>query len=57
MAAAKADPNDPQARYLPAQVYREQGDTQFSARELKEFQRLSLAQKERTYERARTTPQ
>ena len=57
LAAAAADPNDPQAHYLLAQVYREQGDTQSSTRELKEFQRLSLAEKERTYERARTTPQ
>jgi protein O-GlcNAc transferase len=57
LAAAAADPGDPQPHYLLAQVYREQGDTQSSAWELKEFQRLSLAEKERTYERARTTPQ
>jgi len=57
LAAATADPNDAQPHYLLAQIYRAQGDTKSSARELKEFQKLSLAEKEKIYERAKTTPQ
>jgi tetratricopeptide (TPR) repeat protein len=55
--AVVADPNDPETHFLLAKVYREQGDTQSSAREMEEFQRLSLAEKAKIYERARTTPQ
>ena len=55
--AAVGDPTDPQPHYLLAQVYREQGDKDASARALKEFQRLSAIEKEKIYERARTTPQ
>src|SRR2546425_1174049 len=57
LAAAAADPNDPQTHFLLAQVYREQSDAESSSREMNEFQKLSLAEKAKTYERARTTPQ
>ncbi|PYV32623.1 MAG: hypothetical protein DMG09_24015, partial [Acidobacteria bacterium] len=57
LAAATADPNDAQPHYLLAQIYRAQGDAKSSARELKEFQKRSLAEKEKIYERAKTTPQ
>ncbi len=57
LAAAAADSSDPQAHFLLAQVYREQGDRESSAREVKEFQELSLKEKARSYERAATTPQ
>ncbi len=55
--AAAANPNDTETHFLLAKVYREQGDTKSSAREMDQFQRLSLAEKQKTYERARTTPQ
>jgi tetratricopeptide (TPR) repeat protein len=57
LVAISADPNDPETRFLLAKVYREQGDAKSSAREMEEFQKLSLAEKQKTYERARTTPQ
>jgi predicted Zn-dependent protease len=56
-AAAQADPSDPQPHFLLAQIYRESGDREASAREMKEFERLSLAEKQKTYQRAVTTPQ
>jgi tetratricopeptide (TPR) repeat protein len=55
--AVAADPTEPETHFLLAKVYREQGDTKSSGREMEEFQRLSLAEKVKTYERARTTPQ
>ena len=55
--AIAADPNDQETHYLLAKDYRELGDTQSSTRELKEVQRLSAAEKEKTYQRAITTPQ
>ena len=57
LAAIQDDPKDPQPHFQLAQVYREQGDSEGSARELQEFQKLSLAQKEKSFERAQTTPQ
>jgi len=57
LSAASGDPNDAEPHYLLARIYREQGETESSTRELKEFQRLSLAEKEKIYQRARTTPQ
>jgi protein O-GlcNAc transferase len=56
LAAAEADPTDPQAHFLLSQVYRQYGDSGSSARELQEFQRLSLAEKAKTYERAKAAP-
>jgi protein O-GlcNAc transferase len=55
--ALSAEPNDQQIHFQLAGVYKELGDTKASAQELKEVQRLSAAEKEKTYERARTTPQ
>ena len=55
--AVKADPADPETRFALSQLYRQLGDAEASAREMAEFQRLSLAQKEKTYQRAVTTPQ
>jgi len=57
LAAADADPTDPQPHYLLAKVYREIGDTDSTGREMDKFQKLSLAEKAKTYERAKTTPQ
>jgi hypothetical protein len=57
LAAAQDDPSDPQAHFLLSKVYRQLGDAQSSAREISEFQRLSLAAKDKTLERAVTTPQ
>jgi Tfp pilus assembly protein PilF len=57
LTAAQAAPADPQSHYLLAKVYRELGDKESSDREMSEFQRLSLAAKAKTYERAKTTPQ
>jgi predicted Zn-dependent protease len=57
LAAAQDDPNDPQAHFLLAKVYHQLGDAQSSAQEISEFQRLSLAAKVKTVERATTTPQ
>jgi len=57
LAAAKDDPGDPQPHYLLARVYRERGDTASTDKEMKAFQELSMADKAKTYERARTTPQ
>jgi predicted Zn-dependent protease len=54
-AAAQADPSDPQPHYILARVYRDQGDSESQARELKEFEKLSLAVKTRHYEQARRT--
>ncbi len=55
--AAQADPADPQPHFLLAQIYREQGDSESRARELKEFERLSLAEKTKTYKSAKAAPQ
>ena len=57
LAAAQADPGDAQTHYLLSKVYRQLGDTPASAREMSEFQRLSLAAKEKTLQNAQTTPQ
>ena len=57
LTALSSDPNDTQTHYFLAQVYRELGDKKASALELKEVQRLSAAEKEKVYQRARTTPQ
>lgn len=57
LTALSYDPNDTQTHYFLAQVYRELGDKKASALELKEVQKLSAAEKEKTYQRARTTPQ
>jgi tetratricopeptide (TPR) repeat protein len=57
MHAAEDDPSDPQAHFLLARILRRQADPAGSAREMQEFQKLSLAEKTKTYERARTTPQ
>jgi len=55
--AAQADPADPQPHFLLAQIYREQGDSESRAREMKEFERLSLAEKTKTYQSAKAAPQ
>src|SRR5215472_5976202 len=57
LAAAQDDPSDPQPHYLLAKVYREFGDTTSTSREMDKFQELSLAEKAKTYQRAKTTPQ
>jgi len=55
--AAKADPADPQPHYFLAKLYKERGDTKSAGEEMNTFQTLSMADKAKTYERARTTPQ
>ena len=57
VAAATADPMDPQPHFLLSQVYRQYGDAGSSAKELREFEKLSLAEKSKTYERAKAAPQ
>ena len=57
LVATTANPSDTETHFLLAKVYREQGDNKSSVREMEEFQRLSLAEKQKTLERARTTPQ
>ena len=48
LAAIKADPGAAQPHYLLARVYRELHDTQASAGELSEFERLSKMEKEKS---------
>ena len=55
--AAQADPADPQPHFLLAEIYRERGDSDSRAKELKEFERLSLAEKAKTHESAKAAPQ
>lgn len=57
LAAAKDDPADPQPHYLLAKVYRELGDADATSQEMNTFQTLSMTAKEKTFQRAKTTPQ
>jgi len=57
LAAVAADPADAETRHALSQLYRQLGDSEASAREMKEFQKLSMAQKEKMYQRSATTPQ
>lgn len=57
MAAIQDDPENPEPHYLLAQINREQGDPQASVAELKKFQELSLAAKQKTLKRAQAAPQ
>ena len=57
LAAIQADPNDPQTHFLLSKVYHKLGDAQNNARVISEYQRLSLAVKDKTVERAIAAPQ
>jgi tetratricopeptide (TPR) repeat protein len=47
LATVEANPEDAEAHYLLARVYRESGDAQASAREIELFQKLMKAEKEK----------
>jgi predicted Zn-dependent protease len=57
LAAIQDDPSDPQTHFLLSKVYHKLGDTQNYAREISEYQRISLAVKDKTVERAIAIPQ